>query len=704
MAKERLDQILLRKGLVTEEQIKQALLRQKSHPGPLGSHLMYYKYITEKDLVMALGEQFGIKGVELGNREISPEVIQKIPVKIAEGHMVCPFDYDPETRTLLLAMHDPENAKAVPLVKEASGVRHVVPYVAAESVLRNSIRKHYHGKDNDGSLDQIIELPDLFAGEGPSRAPDDLPEIASSPEEPDLRNVLMVTKSPFLRGLLVSIFEREGSSLTVLGDKEEVLAALQECVYDHILVSEELETTFREWIRSEDLPLPRGERSAFSSVSHALLDNHAPYHRMATSLINALTRMADYRSAPGSVKPPYALICKDAADLAGAVGLGRLAGDGVQVAALLLSPAGHVGGGGPSACTRLGPDYFESFDDSLETAKDLCFPWDVYGCLSLFSALLAEAPPPDLATREFEDISLAAQILALVWQRHAELGKIEGSPEEQLARIKSGLQAQEKPLATPEVVEAYIRLLERRQGQTRTATRKDVFIASERSDSVRPLTARLRQDGYSIVEIKDLSEALHLYERRQPDAIVIHYDDYPDQATRFSRFVRKKATILLYALTTQNKPSLIMSLLDAGFDDVFVPPFNHEVITTRMSKALVAQEQQGRRVDEQAGFRGTFRELPFVDLMQALAMSQRTCSIELEGKNGDRAQIYMRDGQMMFAECGNITGVEAVYAVIRWREEGSFQIGPVTEVPPENISLPNDFVLMEGCRLLDEGP
>jgi len=63
----------------------------------------------------------------------------------------------------------------------------------------------------------------------------------------------------------------------------------------------------------------------------------------------------------------------------------------------------------------------------------------------------------------------------------------------------------------------------------------------------------------------------------------------------------------------------------------------------------------------------------------------------------------MRDRQMMFAECGNITGVEAVYAVMRWREEGSFQIGPVVEVPPENISLPNDFVLMEGCRLLDEG-
>lgn len=63
----------------------------------------------------------------------------------------------------------------------------------------------------------------------------------------------------------------------------------------------------------------------------------------------------------------------------------------------------------------------------------------------------------------------------------------------------------------------------------------------------------------------------------------------------------------------------------------------------------------------------------------------------------------MRDGQMVVAECGEIVGVEAVYAVIRWREEGAFQIGPVTEYPTENMSLPNDFVLIEGCRRLDEG-
>jgi hypothetical protein len=28
---------------------------------------------------------------------------------------------------------------------------------------------------------------------------------------------------------------------------------------------------------------------------------------------------------------------------------------------------------------------------------------------------------------------------------------------------------------------------------------------------------------------------------------------------------------------------------------------------------------------------------------------------------------------------------------------------PATEFPETNVSLPNDFILLEGCRLLDEG-
>ena len=39
---------------------------------------------------------------------------------------------------------------------------------------------------------------------------------------------------------------------------------------------------------------------------------------------------------------------------------------------------------------------------------------------------------------------------------------------------------------------------------------------------------------------------------------------------------------------------------------------------------------------------------------------------------------------------------------IGWGEKGSFQLEPVSCYPPDNIASPNDYILMEGCRLVDE--
>lgn len=75
----RLDQILLRRGLVNEDQIKQALMRQRSQGGRLGSHLFYYRFLSEEQLVNALSEQLGVPGVALSEMAVPVEVLQKVP-------------------------------------------------------------------------------------------------------------------------------------------------------------------------------------------------------------------------------------------------------------------------------------------------------------------------------------------------------------------------------------------------------------------------------------------------------------------------------------------------------------------------------------------------------------------------------------------------------------------------------------------------
>jgi len=701
MKKERLDQILLRKGLVNDKEIKQALMRQKSHGGRLGSHLLYYRSISEKQLVHALADQFGVPAIELSGQQIADEVIKKIPEKTAEEYQILPFKFEQKTRTLYLAMLDPDNTEAISLAKQASRALDVKPHVAAEIVLCNMIKMHYREGNKDLSVDQVIELPDLFEEEEKSLPQEEPEQSAESPANSETRNILMVTRAAFLKNLLVSIFEREGYNLHIVSQPEQIADALHENLFDYILLSENMEEDFVQWINNGDIPNPHTEVSLFSTVSSALLDNPVPYNIVSESLIKVVQQMSTYRCSKNAWRPPYALIAKDIGELASSLGLRRIAVDGLKITANLLIPFHDNSKESPITPSTSGMQFLD-FKNSLAIAKSLDFPWDIEACLRSFSELISGKAPQNQSTEKSQELTLATQILTLVWYRHFAFAGMEGSPETILESLKSTLREKEGRLFSSEVVETYMRILEQRKKQSGTTTQNDVFIVSEQNDISTQFITHLKKAGFRVVEIDDFSEVKQLYDRHRPDIILINYDCYPNHAMKFCRSVRQNSITLFYAFTERNKPSLIMSLLDSGFNDVFVPPFNYNIIVARISKSLTVLAEQDSASDRQHGFSGTFQELPFMNLVQALSMSQRNVHINLERETGENADIYMREGQMVYSKYGEIDGVEAIYKIISWQEEGLFKTDPVTEFPPDNISLPNDFILMEGCRLLDE--
>ena len=228
MSKVRLDQILLRQGVITEEQIKQALMRQRSRGGRLGSHLFFFRFLSEEQLVNALAEQLKTPGVQLSEIQIPDEVIQKVPVKLVDKFTVLPFAFDPETLSLSLAVIDPDNKEAQEQIKQASGAREVKLFVAVDSVLRNKIAQYYHGRMSDPSSRQVIELPDLFEEDKRLADLDEVDQPVDDEKVPDPLNVLMVTKAAFLRNVLASIFEREGYTLQIHSQPEEITRVLGE--------------------------------------------------------------------------------------------------------------------------------------------------------------------------------------------------------------------------------------------------------------------------------------------------------------------------------------------------------------------------------------------------------------------------------------------------------------------------------------------
>jgi DNA-binding response OmpR family regulator len=697
MSSVRLDQILLRRGLVSEEQIKQALLRQRSHGGRLGSHLFYYRFLSEEQLVNALAEQLGVPGVMLSETAVPAEVAQKVPAKLVDKFQVLPFAFDPVSLSLSIAVVDPDNKEALEQIKNVSGAREIKQFVAVDSVLRGKIARHYHGSTGDPSGRQVIELPDLFEedrnlGELAEAQPADHGDKAAEP-----LNVLMVTEAAFLRNVLSSIFEREGYNLQVLSKPDHIARAMGERTFDYVLVSQDMEERFSRWIQEGVIPQPHAEVSLFSSICGSLLDNPAPYLMMVESLIRSLQTLSEYRCAKSAWKPPYARMCHDVRDLGHALGLRRIAVDGLQIISSILIPADKNGGDDPDPALR-----FEESDGLRASMACIHFPWDIEGCISSLFHLLKGTSGADRCAERRQEMVLGPQILAAVWYRYFIADGIEGNGEAIAEAATSLMREREGQLFSSEVLETYIRILEQDKREGSRWLQNDIFMVSGASEIATQFSAALRKAGFRIVVIDNLAEAKRLYERQRPDIIVVNFDSYPNQAMKFSRLVRSDSKTLTYAITTESKASLIVSLLDSGFSDVFTPPFNYDIIAVRMSKSLAILSELTAASGTYRGFSGTFQELPLINLIQALGMSQRDVRIALESDEGKAAEIYLRKGQMAYAKYGDVCGVDAIYKIIAWGDRGSFSIEHARDFPPSNISLPNDFIIMEGCRQLDE--
>ncbi len=139
----KLGQLLISFGIITEEQLKQALLSQKKSGGRLGTNLVKLGFVTEEKLATFLSKQYGISAINLSDYKIEPSVLKLIPADMAKKYMVIPVAR--VGATLTIATADPSNVFAIDDIKFMTGYN-VEVVIATESALINAIRSCYGGR------------------------------------------------------------------------------------------------------------------------------------------------------------------------------------------------------------------------------------------------------------------------------------------------------------------------------------------------------------------------------------------------------------------------------------------------------------------------------------------------------------------------------------------------------------------------------
>ena len=107
--KKRLGDLLIDAGVITSEQLSQALDKQKQTRQKLGATLMEMDFTTEEEIAQALKEQLGMDFVDLRTVRVPPDVISLIPDStILKKYTIMPFEFNQEHFGYLrVAMADP---------------------------------------------------------------------------------------------------------------------------------------------------------------------------------------------------------------------------------------------------------------------------------------------------------------------------------------------------------------------------------------------------------------------------------------------------------------------------------------------------------------------------------------------------------------------------------------------------------------------
>ncbi|MBI2212020.1 MAG: type IV-A pilus assembly ATPase PilB [Acidobacteria bacterium] len=149
----RLGELLVKAGLISQDQLKEALKSQKESSSKLGETLIKLGFVAEEDITECLSQQFGVPSINLAHFEIDAGVIKLIPADVARKYNILPVNKT--GATLTIAMADPTNVFAMDDIKFMTGYN-VEPVVASELGIRSAI-DNYYGTTSAIELKKVME-------------------------------------------------------------------------------------------------------------------------------------------------------------------------------------------------------------------------------------------------------------------------------------------------------------------------------------------------------------------------------------------------------------------------------------------------------------------------------------------------------------------------------------------------------------------
>jgi type IV pilus assembly protein PilB len=157
----RLGEILVHEGFITEDQLKEALIKQTNFGLKIGETLIKLGHLSEKNLLSALHLQLGYEIVQQQEMmDLDVQTVSMIPEPFAVENRVLALREEGDG--VVVAMVDPENLMVIDNLKKILG-KNLKPKLIGESLIHDSLEKYYKSIRTTSQVEDAVGGFDFVA-------------------------------------------------------------------------------------------------------------------------------------------------------------------------------------------------------------------------------------------------------------------------------------------------------------------------------------------------------------------------------------------------------------------------------------------------------------------------------------------------------------------------------------------------------------
>lgn len=150
----RLGELMVQQGLISQDQLRIALIEQEQNDIPLGRQLVRLGFVSETMVRDLVAHTIGQESIDLTTVVADGDALKMVPEDFSRRYHLLPVAYEELTKTMIVAMADMFNVVALDQLRAMLGGQiQLKPVLAAEAQLEEYIDQFY---DYELSVDGIL--------------------------------------------------------------------------------------------------------------------------------------------------------------------------------------------------------------------------------------------------------------------------------------------------------------------------------------------------------------------------------------------------------------------------------------------------------------------------------------------------------------------------------------------------------------------